>query len=117
MTTYTPGPWKAAPSYRGGDYIETDGLNEEGELRLITCPGNGGAVSYSQKVCQLQWSGTPEWAANAALIAAAPDLLKACTAAMNALRSYQYSNASPELAEEIADSVEEAIAKARGEQS
>jgi hypothetical protein len=77
MTKPTPGPWTAVPSARGGDYIETAGLNEHGEPRLIECPGSGGAMSYTSKICQLNWCGAPEWKANAALIAAAPDLLKA----------------------------------------
>lgn len=44
------------------------------------------------------------------------DLLKACIAAKNALRSYQYGNSEPDLACEIADRLEtlqEDIAKAK----
>jgi len=37
------------------------------------------------------------------------DLLKAAVAAVHALRSYQHGNASPELAEEIADELEKAV--------
>jgi hypothetical protein len=37
------------------------------------------------------------------------DLVKAAIAAVHALRSYQYGNSSPELAEEIADALEAAI--------
>lgn len=32
-------------------------------------------MSYTSTVCKLDWYGTPEWEANARLIAAAPDLL------------------------------------------
>lgn len=37
------------------------------------------------------------------------ELLKLLRAAYNALRSYQYGNKSTELAEEVADEIEEAI--------
>jgi hypothetical protein len=43
------------------------------------------------------------------------ELLKACKAAENALRSYQYGNGSPDLAEEIADYISAAIARAKAE--
>jgi hypothetical protein len=39
------------------------------------------------------------------------DLLKDARAAVNALRSYQYGNASPDLAKEIADQTEKGISK------
>jgi hypothetical protein len=38
-------------------------------------------------------------------------LRTACTAAMNALRSYQYGNGSPDLAEEIAEHLAEVLGK------
>lgn len=41
------------------------------------------------------------------------ELIKAGLAAVHALRSYQYGNASPELAEEIADVLEAAILQNR----
>ena len=37
------------------------------------------------------------------------ELIKVATAALEALRSYQYGNSSPELAEEIADALESAL--------
>jgi hypothetical protein len=46
------------------------------------------------------------------VLAAAPDLLKTLIAASHALRSYQYGNASTELAQEIADAADIAIAAA-----
>ena len=52
--------------------------------------------------------------ADARLIAAAPDLLEACHAAYNALKSYEYGNGSPELANSVADNVMAAISKAEG---
>lgn len=42
----------------------------------------------------------------------APDLLKGCRSAVSALRSYQHGNSAPDLAKEVADAVEAAIAKA-----
>ena len=45
--------------------------------------------------------------------AAAPDLLKACEGAMNALRSYQYGNSSPDLAKDVSDYLQAIIAKAK----
>jgi hypothetical protein len=59
--------------------IETDSRDEHGEPRLIECPGSGGAMSYSEIICRLNWAGTPEWEANAHLIAASPRLLEALT--------------------------------------
>ena len=74
---WTKGPWKAWKSRSGGDRIDTDGVSEIGGSRLIECPGSGGAMSYSAVVCQLHWAGTPEWDANARLIAEAPALVEA----------------------------------------
>lgn len=59
MSKYTPGPWKAFPS---GIY----GTNRDG-----VC------------VCTRHKQAGDEWNANARLIAAAPDLLEACMAAMS----------------------------------
>jgi len=50
--------------------------------------------------------------ADALLIAAAPELLKALKAAKDALISYQYGNSSPELAEEIVTYAVAVIARA-----
>jgi len=46
------------------------------------------------------------------LILASPDMLKALLAARQALKSYQYGNASTELAEEIGGMCDEALRKA-----
>ena len=43
----------------------------------------------------------------------AAQLYEACGAAYNALRSYQHGNTAPELEQEIADHLQEVIAKAR----
>lgn len=55
----------------------------------IACPGSGGAMSYTTEVCVLGWKGTPEWDANARLIAAAPDMLEALRELTSDLRSYE----------------------------
>lgn len=49
---------------------------------------------------------------NMAAIEAVPELYTALLAASNALRSYQYGNASPDLAKGIADFADAALAKA-----
>lgn len=48
------------------------------------------------------------------LIALAPMMLEKCITAKMALRSYQYGNASPDLAEEIADALDAVIEAAKG---
>ncbi len=40
------------------------------------------------------------------------ELMQVATAALEALRSYQYGNSSPELAEEVADALENALGRA-----
>jgi hypothetical protein len=47
-------------------------------------------------------------------IVAADDLLEACKAAFSALRSYQYGNASTDLAKSVADHLAVTIAAAEG---
>jgi len=70
---HTPGPWFVPDqTYARNLTVEVD----DG----IACPGSGGAMSYTTDVCVLGWSGTPEWDANARLIAAAPDMLEALQA-------------------------------------
>jgi hypothetical protein len=53
-----------------------------------------------------------EFHANAHLIAAAPEMLKALYAAIHALRSYQYGNSATDLARECADHCDEVYRKA-----
>ncbi len=64
------------------------------------------------RICFLTSHGPTE--ANANLIAAAPDLHRALSAAQAALKSYEYDNASPELAAAIGAFVDRALAKAEG---
>jgi hypothetical protein len=58
------------------------------------------------------WMSPLEADANARLIAAAPTMLATLIAASHALKSYQFGNASPDLAASIAEQVDKAIAKA-----
>jgi hypothetical protein len=46
---------------------------------------------------------------------AAQELYEALTAASHALKSYQYGNASPDLAETVSKNADTILAKARGE--
>jgi hypothetical protein len=95
--SHTPGPW-TAKIYK--QVIEI--IGPKGEV-IVRWPGfDGSSVSGRKNK------------ANARLIAAAPDLLKACIAAQNALRSYQYGNSSPDLAKEVADFASAVITKAAG---
>lgn len=50
----------------------------------------------------------------ARLIAAAPDMLRVLTAAELALRSYEFGNASPDLARQVADAAKAVLDKAEG---
>jgi hypothetical protein len=56
------------------------------------------------------------WEAHAAAVNARDQLMNAAQAASHALKSYEYGNSSPELAQEVIVALEAALAKARGEQ-
>jgi hypothetical protein len=101
---HTPGPWEAREVRTQVGRAFRIGAGEMLEA------GKGCCIIYDD------YPGSPdnERAANARLIAAAPLLLERCRAAALALRSYQYGNASPELAEEIASACEAAVAAAEG---
>lgn len=69
---WTPGKWCVPDqTYRVQLTVDVEGED------LIACPGSGGAMSYTETVCTMGWNGTPEWDANAHLIAAAPDMAEA----------------------------------------
>lgn len=70
------------------------------------------AKAPHMRVCFLTSNGPT--VANANLIAAAPELYRMLVAAQAALKSYQYGNASPELAEEICAAIDPVIDKVRG---
>lgn len=106
---HTPGPWVVPDqTYRTDMTVEVDDD--------IACPGSGEAMSYTREVCKLGWKGTPEWDANARLIAAAPTmhslLLEARHALANAAQG-QVMDGEPAEMEIIRriDAVLEAIGK------
>ena len=102
----TSGPWKVyhellRPQFRGNKIIEIQ-------------DNDGNAI--------VKWSGFDDsnrlkktHLANARLMAAAPTMLRALTAASHALKSYAHGNASPDLAASTATFVDEAIKAAGGE--
>ena len=99
---HTPGPWHW--EHINGDYHYLQ--NESGQI--VHTDGSAGG-EYGPDI--------DVYGDDARLIAAAPDLLKACEASLNALRSYQYGNSSPDLAEEIANYLTAVIGKAKGNES
>lgn len=101
---FTPGPWIA---------LESHPL-EGSECYWIKCQPSPVLRGFVQEIGTVNGPQSGSQKANAHLIAAAPELYKALDAAKNALRSYQYGNASPELAEAIADMADKALAKAGG---
>lgn len=106
--SHTPNEWYACRHEHG-----------DGECYRIDIRGNqyrslNGQIQGSEPICSL-YAGFVHFEGNATLIIAAPELLAVLKAAEKALRSYQYGNSSPELAEEIADAASKAIANAEGE--
>lgn len=70
----TPGPWVVPDqTWRRDLTVEIDGRCHEGGI-LIPCPGSGGAMSYTDTVCKMDWSGSELWLANARRIARVPTL-------------------------------------------
>ena len=105
-TQHTPGPWHlGSGNGEGSIYAEND------RMRLET----GGTTLYP--VCDIQtgWN-TEEDQANARLIAAAPQMLAALRAALEAMGdSYDATDAAGEEGAALWDQVAEAIATATGE--
>ena len=93
---HTPGPWHVDPGFLF-DVVASDG-RDVAETHLS---------DGHERPDDERW-------ANAILIAAAPDMLRALEAASHALRCYQYGNGSPELAESVADHADKIIARAKG---
>jgi hypothetical protein len=84
----------------------------------VAAKASGGAHIYlidaaDRKIAAL-WGGAEEKRANADLFSVAPEMYRLLIAARHALRSYQFGNGSPDLAEEIADKANELLARARG---
>ncbi len=71
--THTPGPWTADLNFVG----------ERG------CPDVWQINAEHHAICTTQFCYAQETAANARLIAAAPDLLASCTALVAAMRRYE----------------------------
>lgn len=100
--THTPGPW----SYRHGD------TRERPYVIGADFPGEG-------MICSMNPSRTPglgnpsDWEANARLIAAAPDLLKAAKAALDACDTVAACSVT-EAMDSAAKLLRSAIAKAEG---
>lgn len=65
----TPGPWQVPDqTWRRNLTVEIC------DDMLIPCPGSGGAMSYTDTVCTLEWNGTDVWHSNARRIARVPDM-------------------------------------------
>ena len=101
---YTPGPWEV---------VKTTFENGKSRIEVLR-------AGYSEPICHVHYTGTcNRWRYvlpvedNAALIAAAPNLLEACKAAM----AYTAANAERTLCAEVDvyDRCRAAIAKATGE--
>lgn len=109
---HTPGPWRVPDqTYRRHLTVETSDKIDVFD-GMVACPGSGGSVSYTDTICTLGWQGTPEWEANARLIAAAPDLLEALERCLNFIE-----NTESEMGDtlECGDKARAAIARAKGE--
>jgi len=110
MSGHTPGPWRyeaggghAHNSIRGSEPVQTNGWPEP--------RGGYSCASYSDKVCEnLGDVSLPGPAANAALIAAAPDMLEELRAVAVALSAP--SSEWPHLALARLQFIRAAIAKA-----
>lgn len=112
-TKFTPGKWCVPDqTYRVQLTVDVAGEN------LIACPGSGGAMSYTETVCTLNWSGTDEWMANAHLIAAAPVLYEALPDLSHVIAWLENGCDPKKAAQELriyANGIDAAKAKARGE--
>ncbi len=96
---HTPGPWRLSLS--GGSFVDgkpTAGVFiETGEYRTLACV-----------------MPVPEVEANARVMVAGPELLRAAIAASHALKSYAHGNAATDLAIDCSAALDAAIAKAEG---
>ena len=95
MSAHTPGPWKVLADTRTGAVDVWSGA------RFVCTVGVPGA------------SGDESIEPDAALIAAAPDLLAACKAALSLVESLPYDPTDRQTLR-INDQIEAAIAKAEG---
>lgn len=96
---YTPGPWR----HEG-----------QGDITGVENDPKNGCVGPVD-ICAVYLRTVPgRHDANAQLIAAAPELLKALSAAQAALMSFYYGNASADFAKDMADNCASVIDKATG---
>ena len=95
QSTLTEGDW----------HVATDRRTRDGDYYIDCRPLEPIAIVSNGESCGR---------ANAQVMAASKDLLKLLKAASYALRSYQYGNAAPDLAEEIANEADAVIARAEG---
>ncbi len=106
---HTPGPWK----------IERQEYPADMDVSFeITVPREDGTERHICQTIMRDKSEEQGWIAedeaNALLIVTAPEMMEKLEAAVQALRSYQYGNASTELAESVADAGQAVLAKAKG---
>ena len=98
--SHTPGPWK----------VDSTGCIVSGEDHHVVCFGHDyddyGRIQASQDLDEK--SAVAEIEANAHLIAAAPDLLEACKAALGAVSDFKELRATQKM-------LRAAIAKAAGQ--
>ena len=102
MSAHTPGPWVADSRVGGvvrGGPVQSF-VNGSGQQQVALATGQ-------------EYMKPGEQAANARLIAAAPDLLAACEALIDAHRAVVHGEAS-HVAAGLLNAAEAAIAKARG---
>lgn len=107
--SHTPGPWKvvdgrdaAGPFTVRAELQKAHGLmgDYQGDIVAEVQQNPSDPLEGLAKV-------------NAHLLAEAPELLKVAKAASHALRSYEYGNASSELAKEVADAIDEVTRRAQ----
>lgn len=103
MNRHTPGPWE----------VVTPTANASTKARDVRTVRTS-ARKWSRRVARVYAFGTADADANARLIAAAPELLRVLTAAEHALRSYELSNANPDLAVRVADAAKAVLDQAEG---
>jgi hypothetical protein len=106
MANFTPGPWGWV---EGSPIISRQWNGKDWPVATVANRNLGWHENHN---CEARESG-----ANAQLIAEAPNMYNSLIAASHALRSYQYGNSSPGLAIEMADKIDEVIAKADGKQA
>ncbi|MOA32384.1 hypothetical protein D3C78_1535990 [compost metagenome] len=119
MSKHTPGPWTAM---QGGQYVTDNPWSvdhEDGNDNTIAPVGGPDGQVVALVVMDDQsrpnrW-GDSELDANASLISAAPDLLKALVLAVEELKQLKKTVGFRAYTIGVIDGGEEAIAKARGE--